>query len=88
MAEGNRGRVPIVKDVETRFWRTDLRTGRSIFVLLSNDTENPSELDPFIGVMESSVLAQNVVESHNGLLERYGRRYPERIAREQRPDDN
>lgn len=75
-------RVPMgsVKDVMTRFWRTDLRVGRSVYVLLSNDPDAPSEMDPLLGVMESSAVAEDVVNSHNGLLHRYGRKYPERIA--------
>jgi hypothetical protein len=75
-------RVPVgsVKDVMTRFWRTDLRVGRSVYVLLSNDPDEPSEMDPLLGVMESSSLAEDVVNSHNGLLHRYGRKYYERIA--------
>jgi hypothetical protein len=71
-----------IKNVEHRFWRTDLRLGRNIYALLSNDTETPSDSDPLIGVMESTALAEDVVNAHNGLLERYGRRYSERIARE------
>jgi hypothetical protein len=86
MADGNRVDVGSVKDVGSRFWRTDLRLGRNIYVLLSNDPETPSELDPNIGVMETTSLAEDVVNAHNGLLERYGRRYPERIAMEKKSD--
>lgn len=78
--EPERVSVGSVKDVNVRFWRTDLRVGRSIYVLLSNDPDVPSESDPLLGVMESSALAEDVVNSHNGLLTRYGRKYPERIA--------
>jgi hypothetical protein len=74
--------VGSVKDVDSRLWRTDLKTGRNIYVLISNDPDNPSEMDPLLGVMESSALAEDVVHSHNGLLHRYGRRYAERIAPE------
>jgi hypothetical protein len=73
--------VPTLKP-EERFWRTDLKTGRSVYALVSNDPNTPSETDPLIGVMETSAMAEDVVNSHNGLLERYGRKYPERIARE------
>lgn len=72
----------MIKNVEQRYWRTDLRLGRNIYALLSNDTELPSDIDPVIGVMETTSLAEDVVHAHNGLLERYGRKYPERIARE------
>jgi hypothetical protein len=74
--------VGSVKDVDSRLWRTDLKTGRNIYVLISNDPDNPSEMDPLLGVMESSALAEDVVNSHNGLLQRYGRRYAERIVPE------
>lgn len=80
--ESERVAVGVVKDVMTRLWRTDLRRGRSVYVLLSNDANAPSDSDPLLGVMESSALAEDVVNSHNGLLNRYGRRYPERILPE------
>lgn len=76
--------MQMIKNVEQRYWRTDLRLGRNIYALLSNDTELPSDIDPIIGVMETTTLAEDVVNAHNGLLERYGRKYPERIAREKR----
>ena len=80
----NKARVNVgpVKDADARLWRTDLKTGRSLYVLLSNDPDIPSEMDPLLGVMESSALAEDVVNSHNGLLQRYGRRYAERIVPE------
>jgi hypothetical protein len=71
-----------VKNIPHRYWRTDLRLGRNIYALLSNDPEAPSTLDPHIGTMESTALAEDVVNTHNGVLERYGRKYPERIARD------
>lgn len=64
---------------EQRLWRTDLRLGRSIYALLSNDPDEPSEQDPLIGVMESTSLAEDVVNTHNAVLQRYGNKYPERI---------
>lgn len=67
--------MPLLNDPETRYWRTDLQVGRSIYALLSNDVRKPSREDPLIGVMESSALAENVVESHNSLLNKYGRQY-------------
>ncbi len=72
-----------LKSIELRYWRTDLRLGRNIYALLSNDHDAPSDKDPLIGVMESTALAEDVVNSHNGLLARYGRRYPERITPEE-----
>lgn len=68
--------APGLKSAELRYWRTDLQLGRNIYALLSNDPNTPSVSDPLIGVMETSALAEDVVNSHNGLLARYGRRYP------------
>ncbi len=72
-----------IRNVERRYWRTDLDffrnkkvVGRNIYVLLSNNPDRPSVTDPLIGTMESSGLAEDVVNSHNELLSRYGRRYP------------
>lgn len=66
----------IVKHPETRFWRLDFRLGRNVYVLLSNDPDEPSENDPMIGVMESSAMAEDVVNTHNALLAKYGKHYP------------
>ena len=58
-----------------RLWRTDYRLGRSIYALLSNDEGNPSPDDPVVGVMESTELAEEVVDTHNKLIQKYGRHY-------------
>lgn len=68
-----------IKGAEMRYWRTDLQLGRNIYALLSNDPSVPSATDPLIGVMESSALAEDVVNSHNGLLALYGRRYQKSV---------
>lgn len=60
---------------EEKLWRTDIKKGRAIYVLLSNDVTRPSEDDPMIGTMETSTMAENVVNTHNGALALYGRRY-------------
>lgn len=62
-------------DPGSRLWRTDVQLGRSIYALLSNDVKSPSESDPLIGVMETSELAEIVVDTHNGALSKYGRRF-------------
>ena len=64
-----------LKNPEQRYWRTDLRLGRNIFALLSNDPEDPSDQDPMIGTMESTGMAEDVVNTHNAALTKYGRRY-------------
>lgn len=58
-----------------RLWRTDLRMGRSVYALLSNDINKTSTQDPLIGVMETSEIAENVVDTHNRALLKYGRHY-------------
>jgi hypothetical protein len=61
-------------------WRTDER-GRAIYALLSNDPRKPSNDDPIIGTMESSIVAADVISTHNGALARYGRRYARVLAK-------
>lgn len=60
---------------DRRLWRTDLKLGRNIFALLSNDVSKPSPQDPLVGVMETSELAEDVVDTHNSVLKKYGRHY-------------
>lgn len=67
--------MAIVTDPEMKYWRTDVKRGRGIYVLISNDIEKPSEFDPLIGTMESSELAEIVVDTHNRALEKYGRHF-------------
>jgi len=64
---------------EQRMWRTDKR-GLGIYALISNDPRRPSEDDPMLGSMESSIVAQDVISTHNGALARYGRRYGSVLA--------
>jgi len=64
-----------LKDASTRLWRTDLRLGRNIYALLSNDVRRASPQDPLIGVMETSEMAENVVDTHNRALMKFGRHY-------------
>ena len=63
-----------------RLWRTDLRLGRNVYALLSNDVKKPSPQDPLVGAMESSDLAENVVDTHNGAIKKYGRHYLRRLS--------
>jgi hypothetical protein len=65
---------------EMRYWRTDTGRGRNVYALLSNDIMRPSDEDPLLGIMESSAVAENMVNTHNGALSLYGRRYPEVLA--------
>lgn len=63
-----------------RLWRTDFRLGRSVYALISNDETHPSPNDPLIGTMETSELAENVVETHNLAMKKYGRHYRRALA--------
>lgn len=65
----------LLKDPENRLWRTDFKRGRGIYALLSNDVEKASEHDPLIGVMESSELAEIIVDTHNRALTKFGRHF-------------
>jgi hypothetical protein len=69
-----------LKDPDQRLWRTDFKRGRSIYALLSNDVTKPSPQDPLIGVMEFSDLAENIVDTHNRALTKYGRHYLRALA--------
>jgi hypothetical protein len=67
--------VAVITNPSERLWRTDFKLGRNIYALLSNDETKPSKNDPLIGTMETSELAENVVETHNLVLKKFGRRY-------------
>ncbi len=65
----------LFKDAVQYYWRTDLRLGKNIFVLISNDPKEPSEKDVLIGTMNSTAMAEDVVHTHNAALTKFGRRY-------------
>lgn len=71
--------MPSLNNSEARLWRTDLKRGRGIYGLVSNDVTKPGEFDPLLGVMESSVLAEHVVEIHNKLIEMYGAKHYRKV---------
>lgn len=64
-----------VSNPSDRLWRTDFKLGRNIYALLSNDPKKPSQQDPLVGTMETSELAENVVDIHNFVIAKYGRHY-------------
>lgn len=66
--------IPLA-DADNRMWRTDLQKGRSIYALVTNNILHPSDQDPLIGVMETSALAESVVDTHNKALQKYGRHF-------------
>ena len=67
--------MPPLNNPEDRLWRSDVKRGRGIYALLSNDLKKPSQYDPLLGVMESSELAEVVVDTHNLVLMKFGRHY-------------
>lgn len=64
-----------MNDPGSRFWRTDYKIGKNIYVLLSNNVEKPSQQDPLIGTMETTELAEIVVDTHNVSIQKYGRHF-------------
>lgn len=66
---------PVLNDPENRLWRTDFKRGRGVYALISNNVTKPAENDPLIGVMETQELAENVVDTHNRAVTRFGRHY-------------
>lgn len=72
--------MPTLERPEDRFWRTDLKKGRNIYALASNDVDLPSSDDQLIGVMESSSLAEDIVDIHNNALRRWGRHFRRVLA--------
>lgn len=73
--EVNEKNMAPMNNPEERLWRTDTKRGRGIYALLSNDLSKISRYDPLVGVMESSELAEIVVDTHNRVLMKFGRHY-------------
>lgn len=67
----------LINDPQNRLWRTGTRAdnGAEIFALYHNDITKPTRSDPLIGVMETSSLAEIVVETHNLVVNKFGRHY-------------
>jgi hypothetical protein len=72
--------MALMKNPGERLWRTDFRLGRNVYALLSNDVNRPSADDPLIGVMETSDLAETVVNLHNLALTKFGPKYLKRMG--------
>ena len=67
--------MALPKDVLERYWRTDKYRGYNIYSLISNNPLKPSVHDPVIGTMQTAEAAEDIVEAHNLLVEKFGRRY-------------
>ncbi|MFL5664913.1 MAG: hypothetical protein ACJ8BW_26725 [Ktedonobacteraceae bacterium] len=72
--------MPPLNSPEERLWRTETKRGRAIYGLLSNDETKISRYDPLLGVMETSELAEIVVDTHNRVLKKFGRHYLKALA--------
>jgi hypothetical protein len=72
--------MALIPNPGERLWRTDFKLGRNIYALLSNDETRPSPSDPLIGTMESTELAEMVVETHNLALKKFGRHFRRAMA--------
>lgn len=69
--------MALVNDPQNRLWRTGTREGTTneIYALYHNDVTKPTRSDPMIGTMETSALAEIVVETHNLVVQKFGRHY-------------
>lgn len=68
--------MALITDPENRLWRTGSgENGNEIYALIFNDVTKPCRDDLLIGSMDTSALAENVVDVHNRVLRRYGRHY-------------
>jgi hypothetical protein len=74
--------VALIDDPIARVWRTSTRDaeGNLIYAMLFNDITKPSRDDVLIGSMDSSELADSVVDMHNRLLKKFGRHYPKALS--------
>lgn len=69
--------MAIIDDPKTRLWRTGSRNtnGNEIYALIYNDVTRPSRDDVLIGEMDTSEIAEYIVDVHNRVLRRFGRHY-------------
>lgn len=68
--------MALIEDPQNRLWRAGSREhGNEIYALIHNDVTKPSRNDVLIGSMDTSDLADNIVDMHNRVLTRYGRHY-------------
>lgn len=63
-----------VTDPENRLWRVGQgESGNEIYALVYNDVTRPTRNDVRLGVMETTDLADMVVNMHNQVLRKFGR---------------
>lgn len=65
-----------VTDPENRLWRVGSgESGNEIYALVYNDVTRPSRNDVLLGSMETPSLAEQIVNTHNQVLRKFGRHY-------------
>lgn len=63
-----------ITDPENHLWRVGQgESGNEIYALVYNDVTRPTRNDVRLGVMETSDLADKVVNTHNQVLRKFGR---------------
>lgn len=69
--------MPLIVDPEKRLWRTGSSTekGNEIYALIYNDPTKPSRNDVLIGQMDTTELAEIVVNVHNLVVAKFGSHY-------------
>lgn len=58
---------PIERDPHEMPWRTGRKVGRTIY---AQHSDEPSDEDELIGMMDTRALATEAVDAHNQLLDR------------------
>lgn len=75
--------MALIDDPQNRVWRTGSGTNANeIYALVYNDVTKPTRNDPLIGSMDTSELADNVVDTHNRVLRKFGRHYVKALLSE------
>lgn len=65
-----------VSNPQTRMWRVGQgESGNEIYALVYNDVTRPSRNDLLLGVMETSDIADHIVQTHNQVLQKFGRHF-------------
>lgn len=69
--------MAIIDDPKNRLWRVGSGdSSNEIYALVYNDVTKPTRDDVLIGTMETSAIAEDVVDIHNLVLRKFGRHYP------------
>lgn len=66
---------PVVQPFEKLPWRTGRKVGRTIYAIIGDE---PADRDVLIGLMDTRLLAMEVVAAHNAQLPRDQRQKADR----------